>query len=74
MMFTRANGDDLPETVDVFRTEGAERTVRKWKWKCRACGTGQMAVSKPHAFELAWNHVIGDYACEAEQDRQEALA
>lgn len=61
--WSKANGDDVPPNVSVFRiTDG----VRKYRWYCRDCGMTQQCQSKASAFDLAWCHITGENPCEAQ--------
>ena len=64
--WTKAKGDDLPATVNVYLITGG---LRRYRWVCQTCERARQVVSKAGAFEDAWDHVTGDLACEAEDPK-----
>ena len=60
--WTREAGDDLPEHSIITKPKGG---ARRYLWRCSACGMSQRRITLESAVSWAWDHIVGDLACEA---------
>lgn len=60
--YSKADGDDLPESVVVIRVEKDGSIGRPFRYHCLRCGVNQRRLAKGTAFDGAWIHY--SYYCE----------